>query len=96
MHLKSGLIKRVDLKSKSVTTLYTCSTKLENCVSCIYIYASICCNSKTDDIDCLGGALVAMVIFSSFEDHEFNLWSCQTKDYKTGFCYLISAKHTIL
>jgi hypothetical protein len=39
---------------------------------------------------------LAVQLASSFEDHEFNLWSCQTKDYKTGFCYLISAKYTIL
>jgi hypothetical protein len=39
----------------------------------------------------IGGVMVS-VLASSVVDREFESWSGQTKDYKTGICYF-SAKH---
>ena len=35
------------------------------------------------------------MLTSSVADHGFELWSCQTKDYKIGICCL-STKHPVL
>ena len=42
----------------------------------------------------IGGVMVSMLA-SSVVDRVFELWSGQTKDYKTGIC-CFCAKHTVL
>jgi len=44
--------------------------------------------------NCIGGVMVSMFA-SSVVDHELDLWSGQTKDYKIGI-YCLSAKQGTL